>query len=90
MTQTNDTRPSKNPIGARRPGGGRRATPRARLRVSSDALISAYIHDIARSPTDGKHHHPHPVVILPPSSMATTPRDGQGGDRGFSRMPSRA
>lgn len=71
MTQTNDSCPSKNPIGGRRPGVVRRTTARTRLRVSSDALVSAYIHDIARSHIDGKQRDPHQVVILPRSSMAT-------------------
>jgi hypothetical protein len=42
------------PAGSRRPGAVRVTTPRrTRLRVSSDAVVSAYIHDISRAPGAG-------------------------------------
>ncbi len=47
MTQINDTIVGGRPSFARRPGAGRIASRRTRVRVSSDAVISAYIHDIA-------------------------------------------
>ncbi len=50
MTQSNDTSRVGRPSGARRPGAGRIATRRTRVRVSSDAVVSAYIRDIARPP----------------------------------------
>ncbi len=48
MTQTHDTCRGGRPSGARRPRAARMATRRTRVRVSSDAVVSAYIHDIAR------------------------------------------
>jgi hypothetical protein len=48
MTQINDTIAGGRPNFARRPGAGRIASRRTRVRVSSDAVISAYIHDIAQ------------------------------------------
>jgi hypothetical protein len=76
MTQTNDTCRGGRPRGARRPGAGRIATRRTRLRVSSDAVVSAYIHDIARPHAGAEQHDPRPVFIGPPSSMAMIPRGG--------------
>lgn len=58
MTQTNDTSRGVRPSGARRPGADRIATRHTRLRVSSDAVISAYIHDIARPHAGAKQHEP--------------------------------
>ncbi len=63
MTQTNDTCRGGRPSGARRPGAGRIATRRTRVRVSSDAVVSAYIHDIARphaqqATRPAPRHHP--------------------------------
>ncbi len=55
MTQTNDTCLGGRPGGARHPGAARIATRRTRTRVSSDAVVSAYIHDIAR-PYTGREH----------------------------------
>jgi hypothetical protein len=48
MTQINDNLLCGRPGGARRPGAGRTVSRRTRVRVSSDAVVSAYIHDIAR------------------------------------------
>ena len=90
MTQTNDTCRGGRPSGARRPGAGRIATRRTRVRVSSDAVVSAYIHDIARPRAGGEQHVPNTVISPPHSSMATMPRGDQGRDGGFSRIPSRA
>ena len=62
MTQTNDTCRGGRPSGVRRPGAGRIArTPR--MRVSSDAVVSAYIRDIARPHAGGNQRDP-----TPPSS----------------------
>ena len=47
MTQINDTVVGR-PSFTRHPGAGRIASRRTRVRVSSDAVISAYIHDIAQ------------------------------------------
>ena len=47
-TQTNDTCSSGRPSGSRRPGAGRTAMRRTRVRVSSDAVVYAYIRDIAQ------------------------------------------
>jgi hypothetical protein len=55
MTQTTDTFRRGRPSGARRPGAVRTATRHTRVRVSSDAVVSAYIHDIARPPVGGEH-----------------------------------
>jgi len=62
MTQTNDTC---------RPGAGRIATRPTRVRVSSDAVVSGYIHDIARPHAGGKQHDPHPSSSAPPSPNRT-------------------
>lgn len=67
MTQTNDTCNGGRPSGARRPGAARIATRRTRVRVSSDAVVSAYIRDIGRSHAGGEQRDPHPVIIAPPS-----------------------
>lgn len=50
MTQINDNLLRGRPSGARRPGAGRTVSrrTRTRVRVSSDAVVSAYIHDIAQ------------------------------------------
>ena len=88
MTQINDTCRGGRPSGARRPGADRLATRRTRVRVSSDAVLSAYIHDIARPHARGER--PVPLMIPSPSRMAMIRRGGQGGDRGFARIPSRA
>jgi hypothetical protein len=48
MTQPNHTCTGGRPSGARRPGAARVATRRTRVRVSSDAVVSAYIRDIGR------------------------------------------
>ena len=53
MTQTNDSCRGGRPSGARSRGAGRIATRRTRVRVSSDAVVSAYIQDIARPHADG-------------------------------------
>ena len=63
MTQTNVTCRGGRPSGARRPGAGRIATHRTRVRVSSDAVVSAYIHDIASPPAE-ERQDPHPAVLL--------------------------
>ena len=60
MTQTNDTRRGGHPSGVRRRGAGRIATQRTRMRVSSDAVVSAYIRDIARPHTGGEQPDPQP------------------------------
>jgi hypothetical protein len=46
MTQINDTCRGRRPSGARRPGASRIATRRTRM--SSDAVVSAYIREIAQ------------------------------------------
>ena len=69
MTQINDTCHGGRPSGARRPGAGRMATRRTRARVSSDAVVSAYIHDIARPYAGGAQHDSHPAVIVPTALM---------------------
>jgi hypothetical protein len=48
MSQTNDICSGERPSGARRPGAGRIPTRPTRVRVSSDAVVSAYIRDVAR------------------------------------------
>ena len=67
MTHTNYSCPGGRPSGARRPGPGRIATARTRTRVSSDAVVSAYIRDIARPYGREAQHlvglHPGPAVI---------------------------
>ncbi len=62
MTHTNDTRRRERPSGARHPGAGRIATSRMRMRVSSDAVVSAYIHDIARPHAGGEQYDPYPAA----------------------------
>jgi hypothetical protein len=64
MTQTNDTCRGARPSGVRRPEASRTATRATRARVSSDAVISAYIRDIARPHTDRRQHDAHPAIIL--------------------------
>jgi len=64
MTQANDTCRGGRPSGARRPGAGRIATHRTR--VSSEAVISAYIHDIARPHAGGEQRYSHPVIVPEP------------------------
>jgi len=76
MTQNNDTCRGGRPSGVRRPATGRMATRRTRMRVSSDAVVSAYIHDIARPQAGGEHHDPHPVSI--PATIS-----GPHGDRHY-------
>jgi hypothetical protein len=62
MTHTNDICQLRRPSGARRPGPGPMATRRTRMRVSSDAVVSAYIRDVARPRTAGELHEPHPAI----------------------------
>lgn len=64
MTQTKHTCRGGRPSGARRSEASRTATRRGtRVRVSSDAVISAYIRDIARPHGGGKQHAPHRIMI---------------------------
>ena len=88
MTQTNDTCRGGRPSGARRPGAGRIATRRTRMRVSSDAVSPPTSATSHGHTAGGEQHDSHPVIIPPPSSIATIPRSG--GDGGFSRIPCRA
>ncbi len=67
MTQTNDTCRGGRPSGAGRPADRRLATRRTRVRVASDAVVSAYIRDIALPHAGVKQHDPHPVIIPAPS-----------------------
>ena len=67
MTQTNDTCRGGRPSGAHRPGAGRMATRRTRLRVSSDAVVSAYIHDIASPHAAEEQLDPHSGVVECPA-----------------------
>ena len=62
MTQTNDTPRAGRPSATRRPGAGRLATHRTRVRVSSDAVVSAYIRDIARPPAGGEQCDAYPAA----------------------------
>ena len=64
MTQTDDTCRGGRPSGVRPPGAGRIAA--RRRRVSSDAVVSAYIRDIARPYADGKQRDPTPPSSPPP------------------------
>ncbi len=56
MTQTKDTYHGRLPSGNRRPG--RVARGNTRMRVSSEAVVSAYIREIARPRTGGEQHDP--------------------------------
>ncbi len=67
MTQTIDSCHGGRPSGARRLGAGRTATRRTRTRVSADAVVSAYIHEIARPHADGVPHEPYRITSPPPS-----------------------
>jgi len=58
MTPATDTCRGGRPSGARRPGAARIATRRRRVRVSSDAVVSAYINDIAQPDAGGEQHDP--------------------------------
>jgi len=71
MTQTIDSCRGGRPSGARRPGAGRTATRRTRM--SSDAVVSAYIRDIARPHAAGEPDQPHPVISPPPSQNRRRP-----------------
>lgn len=64
MTQTDDTCRGERPSGVRPPGAGRIAA--RRRRVSSDAVVSAYIRDIARPYDDGNQRDPTPPSSPPP------------------------
>jgi hypothetical protein len=63
MIHTNNTCRGGRPSGPSRPGAGRITRSRTRVRVSSDAVVSAYIHDIARPPGGGERQSPYPVII---------------------------
>jgi hypothetical protein len=65
MSYPNDTCQQRRAIGARRPGTARMATRGTRVRVSSDAVVSAYIHDIARSRADEQPFDSQPAVRPP-------------------------
>jgi hypothetical protein len=62
MTQINTFR-AERPSGARRAGASRLATRRTRVRVSSDAVVSAYIRDLALPHAGREQHDPRPVFI---------------------------
>jgi len=72
MTPINDTYLNGRPSGARRPGAGRMATRRTRTRVSSDAVVSAYIRDLARPHSDDQQHDPTFSPSPPESSIMAT------------------
>ena len=73
MTQTNDTPRAGRPSATRRPGAGRLATHRTRVRVSSDAVVSAYIRDIARPHGSDQQQHTTPSSFPPPSPSMRPP-----------------
>jgi|GEM_PF-5179713 len=71
MTQTKNTCRGGRPSGARRPGTARLAT--RRTRVSSDAVVSAYIRDIARPHGSDQQQHTTPSSFPPPSPSMRPP-----------------